>query len=154
MSWLTWYYSFRCRAYRSNESGTDVAPSSSGLGRHPLKVKIVGSNPTGVTTQTSDHMGMWCRGLTCDPVKVETAGSNPVIPATEPPMYPHRWFSFTPQKRTCRNLLLSLTASRSLFPPCNCRFYDPTNPSAAVMCRSSRRNAPGRTGRHAGDGAD
>ena len=39
-------------------------------------------------------MGMWCRGLTCDPVKVETAGSNPVIPATEPPMYTHRWFSF------------------------------------------------------------
>ena len=75
-------------------TGTDVAPSSSGLGRHPLKVKIVGSNPTGVTTQTSDHMGMWCRGLTCDPVKVETAGSNPVIPATEPPMFTHRWFSF------------------------------------------------------------
>lgn len=76
-------------------TGTDVAPSSSGLGRHPLKVKIVGSNPTGVTTQTSDHMGMWCRGLTCDPVKVETAGSNPVIPATEPPMCEHRWFFYT-----------------------------------------------------------
>ncbi len=26
-----------------------LAPSSSGLGRHPLKVEIAGSNPAGVT---------------------------------------------------------------------------------------------------------
>ena len=35
-----------------------AAPSSSGLGRHPLKVKIAGSNPAGVTSL----LDPWCSG--------------------------------------------------------------------------------------------
>gem|GEM_PF-2710550 len=55
-----------------------MAPSSSGLGRHPLKVEIAGSNPAGVT----NGVGSWCSGLTWSPVKAQIAGSNPVGPAT------------------------------------------------------------------------
>ena len=54
----------------------EMAPSSSGLGRHPLKVKIAGSNPAGVT-----NTGPWCSGLTCHSVTVEIGGSNPLGPA-------------------------------------------------------------------------
>ena len=36
-------------AARSSGRRKDQAPSSSGLGRHPLKVEIAGSNPAGVT---------------------------------------------------------------------------------------------------------
>ena|GEM_PF-6276003 len=36
-------------AARSTGRRQEQAPSSSGLGRHPLKVEIAGSNPAGVT---------------------------------------------------------------------------------------------------------
>ena len=86
-------------------------------------------------------MGMWCRGLTCDPVKVETAGSNPDIPATEPPMYTHRWFSFlctrSPLPLHCNTLQAARTAvfvALSIYPrQCTGRPSGPMTPVCSAV---------------------
>ena len=63
----------------------NVAHSSSGLGHHPLKVEITGSNPVcatikGVEAQNRVHgnVAHSSSGLGHHPLKVEITGSNPV----------------------------------------------------------------------------
>ena len=61
-----------------------MAPSSSGLGRRPLKAKVAGSNPVGATKlfQATFYaaflMAPSSSGLGRRPLKAKVAGSNPV----------------------------------------------------------------------------
>ena len=61
-----------------------MAPSSSGLGRRPLKAKVAGSNPVGATKLTQATcfaaflMAPSSSGLGRRPLKAKVAGSNPV----------------------------------------------------------------------------
>ena len=45
-------FAFPYDVWYTHKGAAVVAPSSSGLGRHPLKVEIAGSNPAGVTRGT------------------------------------------------------------------------------------------------------
>ena len=67
-----------------------MAPSSSGLGRRPLKAEVAGSNPVGATREIGPggvypsrlyearYVAPSSSGLGRRPLKAEVAGSNPV----------------------------------------------------------------------------